>query len=66
MNSRTVTSLVLLRAATSPVAAANEAVEANRLFERSFTAEQGYEEPFNEVVLDVVFTRPDGVERTCP
>ena len=41
-------------------------VEANRLAEIVLTAEKEHEDPFNDVVLDVVFTTPKGEQVLVP
>ncbi len=46
--------------------AAFAATEANRMVEFSFTSAQAYDDPFNEVTLDAVFTDPSGVKRRVP
>ena len=40
--------------------------EQNCMAELSLRSAKRYEDPFNEVELDVVFTGPDGTERTVP
>jgi hypothetical protein len=42
------------------------ATEANRLVEFSFESAQQYRDPFNEIMLDVVFTDPSGGKRRVP
>lgn len=42
------------------------AVEANRMVEFTFESVTTYQDPFNEVTLDAVFTDPAGVRRRVP
>jgi len=39
---------------------ADDRIEANRLFEVTFTAAEMHKDPFNEVSLDVLYTNPQG------
>lgn len=50
----------------APKAKASRATPANTPVERAFTAARGYADPFNEVVLDVIFTDPAGQEFRVP
>jgi hypothetical protein len=40
--------------------------EANRMVEFTFESAKSYEDPFNEIMLDAVFTDPSGVKRRVP
>lgn len=40
--------------------------EANRMVEFTFESAKPYEDPFNEIILDAVFTDPSGVKRRVP
>lgn len=42
------------------------ATEANRMVEFTFESATPYQDPFNEVTLDAVFTEPSGVKRRVP
>src|SRR6478752_7135964 len=44
----------------------NKSVESNRMVEIPFTSTEKYKDPFNEVILDVVFTTPDARELKVP
>jgi hypothetical protein len=63
-NSRFLVSIILFWVLCSPQlyvhAAEAVAVEANVTTEISFTAKGAYRDPFNEVLLDVIFTAPNG------
>ncbi len=50
----------------APKAQTPRATPANTPVERSFTAQNGYADAFNEVVLDVIFTDPAGQEFRVP
>lgn len=52
--------------AFSQLGAAPVTVEANRMAEVSFQSEKTYEDPFNEVILDIVFTTPSGSQWRVP
>ncbi len=54
----------MLICACGPVAFA--ATEANRMVEFTFESARPYQDPFNEVTLDAVFTDPTGVRRRVP
>ena len=41
-------------------------IEANRVAEISFQAEKSWANPFLEIELDVVFTDPQGTQKTVP
>lgn len=45
---------------------AHAATEANRLVEFTFESARPYQDPFNEITLDAVFTDPSGVRRRVP
>lgn len=45
---------------------AQAATEANRLVEFTFESARPYQDPFNEITLDAVFTDPSGVRRRVP
>ncbi len=51
--------------ASPPVLAANR-VEANRLFEFTFTSTETYEDPFNDLTVDVLYTNPAGKTLRVP
>jgi len=51
--------------ASDPPAVANQ-VEANRLFEHTFTAAQAHQDPPNDVLVDVLVTDPRGETRRVP
>ena len=55
---------VMLFCATSLVALA--ATEANRMVEFTFESTKQYQDPFNEITLDAVFTDPSGGKRRVP
>ena len=50
----------------TPKAKAPRPTPANTPVERAFTAQNGYADAFNEVVLDVIFTDPAGKEFRVP
>ena len=50
----------------TPKARAPRSTPANTPVERAFTAQRGYADAFNEVVLDVIFTDPAGKEFRVP
>ena len=50
----------------APKAKAPHPTPANTPVERAFTAQRAYADPFNEVVLDVIFTDPSGTEFRVP
>ncbi|HEX4946712.1 MAG TPA: DUF4038 domain-containing protein [Blastocatellia bacterium] len=54
----------MLFCATSLVALA--ATEANRMVEFTFESAKPYQDPFNEITLDAVFTDPSGGKRRVP
>ncbi len=51
--------LVLLLALPGQLYAAAVTIEANRMAEVSLESAKSYTDPFNQVILDVVFTTPD-------
>ncbi|MEO6873609.1 MAG: DUF4038 domain-containing protein [Opitutaceae bacterium] len=57
---------VLAKKSRVPKTKSARATPANTTVERAFTAERGYADPFNEVVLDVIFTDPAGKEFRVP
>ncbi len=52
--------------AAAPAGGAESTTAANVPLELTFKAGREYEDPFNQVKLDVVFTEPDGSERRVP
>ena len=54
----------ILFCSTSVFAVAS--TEANRMVEFTFESAKPYQDPFNEVTLDAVFSDPSGVKRRVP
>jgi len=57
--------VTLCTIATTPPAVASR-VEANRLFEHTFTAARAHDNPSNDVMVDVLVTDPRGTTRRVP
>jgi hypothetical protein len=58
--------LLLIIVMPAPAADTNPSAEANAVVELSFTASRNYDDPFNQVTLDVTFTDPGGTARRVP
>ena len=56
----------LLASSATALHAATATTEANRPVELSFTSAKDYDDPFNQVTLDAIFTRPDGRRLRVP
>lgn len=57
--------MVLITCAALPAGVAQQ-TEANVVIEIPFWAENAYVNPFMDVTLDVIFTDPDGKQKTVP
>ncbi len=57
---------LLLALGAAPFAGAARQVETNTMLELTFHTQEQYSNPFTDVVLDVVFTAPDGTQKRVP
>ncbi len=67
MNKRClIASVAILSAMVARAADASQKIEANRVVEVAMTSQKAYNNPFTEVTLDAVVTRPDGKQLRVP